>query len=105
VASLGAHRALVASAFWSRPAAGYRLHVHPTLLGRTAADRFPSRALAQSLRLAGPTPLSLTGSIRTSLRNQLRCHAEFAPHKPVWHLESWRPAVSYLSTVLHACNP
>ena len=57
------------------------------------------------MRLARPTPLRLTAAVTDSLRNQLRCHAAFAPHKPVWHLETWRPDVSYTATVLHACNP
>jgi hypothetical protein len=69
------------------------------------ADEHASRALAEAVRLARPTPLRLSAAVTDSLRKQLRCHASFAPHKPVWHLETWRPDVSYTSTVLHACNP
>jgi hypothetical protein len=87
------------------PPEGYRLQVHPTVFGRTVGDRHSARALQQSIRLALPTPIGLSGSVTESLRNQLRCHAAFAPDKPVWDLETWRPDVGYLSTVLHACNP
>lgn len=96
---------MVAASAWTHPADGFRLHVHPTVFGRTVADQHSARALGQAVRLARPTPLRLTTAVTDSLRNQLRCHAMFAPHKPVWNLEAWRPDVSYTSTVLHACNP
>jgi hypothetical protein len=95
---------MIAIASWSHSAQGYRLHVRPTLFGRTVADQHSFRALTQALRLARP-PLHLTAAVTDSLRNQLRCHAAFAPHKPAWNLEAWRPDVGYGSTVLHACNP
>lgn len=39
------------------------------------------------------------------LRDQFVCHAYFAPRKPVWHIEPWRPEIGYLATVAAACNP
>jgi Protein of unknown function (DUF2599) len=96
---------LVAGARWQRAARGYRLRVRPSDYGRNHALSAPPTALAQALAAARPTPLPLTASIRQALTNQLRCHAEFAPTKAGWNLETWRPDVSYEKTVLALCNP
>lgn len=96
---------LVRSARWTRTPQGYRLHVRPSRVGRQVAATHVARALAQSLRAGRPTPLSLSREVRGSLSNQLKCHAVFAPRKPLWNLEAWRPDVGYADTVLHACNP
>lgn len=39
------------------------------------------------------------------MRDQYVCHVFFAPDKPVWYLEPWRPDVGYGQTVLAGCNP
>jgi hypothetical protein len=96
---------LVAAARWTTADQGFRLHVRPSRYGRGHADRNPARALREALRLARPAPLKLTPSARRSLDNQLRCHAVFAPRKPLWNLESWRPDVGFVATVRRLCNP
>jgi len=96
---------LIEAASWSHPDAGYRLHVRPTLAGRLSTATRTGTALTESLRESGPAPLVLSPAQRNSLVNQLRWHAAFAPHKPVWNLETWRPDVGYGRTVLHLCNP
>jgi hypothetical protein len=97
--------ALVAASHWMHAAQGFRLVVRPNGDGRRQASRHASLALEQALRLAGRLPLHLTTAIRQSLDNQLRCHADFAPRKPLWDLESWRPNVGFAATVEHLCNP
>jgi hypothetical protein len=101
----GGSRALVAHASWSHTAAGYRLQVRPTVKGRLTAATHAATALSESLAEAGSIPQALTAAQRESLEDQLRCHAVFAPHKPVWNLETWRPDVGYPRTVLNLCNP
>jgi uncharacterized protein DUF2599 len=96
---------LIARAHWTHPRKGYRLIVRPSSFGRQHADAAPARALWQAVRDARPTPLRITNSIHQSLLNQLRCHTEFAPYKPTWDLEAWRPNVGYLKTVEAECNP
>lgn len=39
------------------------------------------------------------------LKDQYKCHVYNAPNKSKWNLDTWRPDVGYLKTVLHACNP
>jgi hypothetical protein len=96
---------LVASARWFPDGSGFQLRVRPAPAGRRSAAEAPGRALAEALTAARPTPLTLTRSVRQSLTNQLRCHANFAPRKPTWDLETWRPNVGYVQTVLALCNP
>ncbi len=77
----------------------------PSIYGRNYAPEAPATALAEALAAARPTPLHLTAVMRHSLLNQLRCHADFAPRKPLWDLEAWRPDVGYFRTVAAYCNP
>jgi hypothetical protein len=77
----------------------------PSIYGRNYAPEAVKTALAEALRAARPTPLKLTPTIRGSLYNQLRCHADFAPRKPLWDLEAWRPDIGYYRTVAALCNP
>jgi hypothetical protein len=65
----------------------------------------PAIVLAAAIHAAAPTPLRLSVTIRRSLLAQLRCHADFAPHKPSWDVEAWRPDVGYARTVFAECNP
>lgn len=96
---------LVASARWTHPVEGYRLHVTPTHAGRDRAKNHASRALSEAIQSAGTVPFTMTASIHDSLLNQLKCHAVFAPTKPHWNLEAWRPDVGYTATVEAFCNP
>ena len=42
---------------------------------------------------------------RPGMREQYACHVRFAPAKPAYYLEPWRPAQDYWRTVLEGCNP
>lgn len=96
---------LVSSARWVHEPEGYRLRVRPSIAGRNHAWQAVGQALSQALGAARPTPVRLSGAVRSSLREQLRCHAVFAPRKPTWDLEAWRPDVGYAATVRARCNP
>lgn len=96
---------LVTTASWQHTGQGFRLRVQPSRYGRAHAAAAPSTALRQALHAAAPAPLTLSPTIRHSLLSQLHCHAVFAAQKPRWDLESWRPDVGYVKTVLAACNP
>jgi hypothetical protein len=98
-------RSLIARAYWVHYPQGWRIRIMPSIYGRNHAPEAPRTALAEALRIARPTPLRLTQSVRASLLNQLRCHADFAPRKPLWDLEAWRPDVGYFKTVAAFCNP
>jgi len=98
-------RHLIAAAHWVHTPQGFRLIVRPSSHGREDANHEVGPALAQALKLGRPMPLTLTPAARQSLDNQLRCHADFAPDKPFWDLESWRPNVGFSATVLALCNP
>jgi hypothetical protein len=89
---------LVASAAWD----GGTLVVRPTQCGRRIARQRPGQVLAAAATAAAgavPPPNA------RSLRDQLRCHALFAPFKPDWNLEVERPAVSWPALIATACNP
>lgn len=77
----------------------------PSIYGRNHAPQAPAATLREALHLAGPRPLKLTFHIHHSLLNQLRCHADFAPRKPLWDLETWRPDVGFYQVVEALCNP
>jgi hypothetical protein len=96
---------LVTTAHWVHEPEGYRLRVRPSIAGRNHAWQAVPTTLAEALTAARPTPVRLTESVRLSLSEQLRCHAVFAPRKPLWDLEAWRPDVGYLETVRARCNP
>jgi Protein of unknown function (DUF2599) len=96
---------LVATSRWEQEPAGFRLYVQPTGYGRRHAHQAPRRTFDEALTSAGKAPLKLSASTRQSLFNQLRCHTVFARRKPTWNLETWRPDVGYLKTVLAQCNP
>jgi Protein of unknown function (DUF2599) len=96
---------LIVAAHWQPTSQGYRLHVSPSRYGRNHAIDSPPLALAEAIRAAQPTPFHISPTIRHALTDQLRCHAEFAPTKAQWDLESWRPDVGYLATVEALCNP
>lgn len=100
-----AQRPLVRGARWEQTTQGFRLRVRPSSYGRSHALSAPSRALTEAIAAAGRTRVRLTLTQRQAMTRQLQCHAEFAATKPRWDLESWRPDVSYTSTVLALCNP
>jgi hypothetical protein len=97
-------QALVSQARWVHYPEGWRLEVTPSIYGRNHSPEAVRETLAEALQLA-PPPLHLTHTMRRSLYNQLACHADFAPRKPLWDLESWRPNVGYYRTVEALCNP
>ena len=96
---------LVRRATWIDDPPGYQLVVKPSKYGRKHAASYGSRALKQALSFARPAPVKMTKDMHESLRNQLRCHAVFAPHKATWNLESFRPNVGYEQTVAASRNP
>ncbi len=74
-------------------------HVRPTRAGRLA-DR-------AELDLAWTQAVSRGVPDRAGLRQQFLCHplSVVARAKPTWDLESWRPVVGGMRTMLQACNP
>ena len=74
-------------------------HVRPTRAGRLAGRPQLDTAWRQAVARGVPD--------RANLRQQFLCHplSVVARAKPTWDLESWRPAVGGLRTMLAACNP
>jgi hypothetical protein len=97
-------RSLVSAVHWVHYPEGWRIEVIPSIYGRNHSPEAVGQTLAEALQLE-PVPLHLTHSMRRSLYNQLRCHADFAPRKAQWDLESWRPNVGYYRTIEALCNP
>jgi Protein of unknown function (DUF2599) len=93
-------RAPIARAVWTDEAQGSRLKVFPSRCGRRTAWLDPPSAFRDALAAGGRTPVH-----RRSLFEQFRCHAYFAPLKPSWNLEGWRPVVSPRRLVKALCNP
>ena len=89
-------RPLVDSATWS---AG-RLSVAPSSCGRHVAEKHPRRVFRAAIAAGGRG-----APHRRSLYRQFRCHVIFAPDKPRWNLEDWRPFVSWPQMILTGCNP
>jgi hypothetical protein len=87
---------LVRAASWSHG----RLTVVPTGCGRRTAFRRVDVAFREAIRKGGRG-----APHRRSLRRQLLCHAIFAAGKPEWHLEKWRPYVSWPRMIATRCNP
>ncbi len=74
-------------------------HVRPTRAGRLADRSELDTAWQQAVARGVPD--------RANLRQQFLCHplSLVARAKPTWDLETWRPAVGGLRTMLAACNP
>ncbi len=92
-------RAFIASVTPEVVPEGTVYHVRPTRAGRLA-DR-------AELDLAWTQAVSRGVPDRTGLRQQFLCHplSVVARAKPTWDLESWRPVVGGMRTMLQACNP
>jgi len=111
VSAVGPQRAdastrLIHAALWYDSPNGTMLIVIPTGTGVAEAGSHPQEALWDAVGMAGFRPYS--PQVYNSLLNQLRCHADFvtvvAPERD-WRLDTWRPDVGYLRTVLASCNP
>jgi len=89
-------RPFVDSATWN---AG-RLSVAPSACGRRVAERRPRRAFRAAIAAGAQGAPN-----RRSLYRQFRCHVVFAPAKPRWNLETWRPYVSWPQMIVTGCNP
>jgi hypothetical protein len=87
---------LVVSATWS---AG-RLSIAPSACGRRVAAKRPRRVFRAAIAAGGQGAPN-----RRSLYRQFECHVLFAPSKPRWNLEAWRPLVPWVQMVLTGCNP
>jgi hypothetical protein len=98
---------MISRAGWVRLTPGWRLVVVPSACGRSVASTRAAAAFRQAIELAAPPRGRPSGwdPHPGSLLEQFRCHAEFAPRKPSWDLEAWRPAVPWLVEVLDLCNP
>ena len=74
-------------------------HVRPTRAGRLADRSALDIAWTQAMAKGVPD--------RANLRQQFLCHplSVIARAKPTWDLESWRPTVGGVRTILAACNP
>lgn len=92
-------RDLVASQRWVVVGGRRTLEVTPRAWLRSWTGLVGARAAW--LEVAAEQP----DAARPGMWEQLRCHAQFAPAKSVWHLEPWRPAVGYAATVAALCNP
>lgn len=73
--------------------------VRPTRAGRIAGN--PELRIAWRQAVAAGVP------DRRGLHRQFLCHpmSIVARAKPTWDLESWRPTVGMVDTMLAACNP
>lgn len=73
--------------------------VRPTRAGRLADRAALDIAWEQAVTQGVPD--------RAGLRQQFLCHpmSVVARAKPTWDLESWRPTVGGIRTMIQACNP
>ena len=92
-------RTFIASVAVEHVPEGTVYHVRPTRAGRLADRSALDIAWTQATAKGVPS--------RANLRQQFLCHplSVIARAKPTWDLESWRPAVGGVRTMLAACNP
>lgn len=74
-------------------------HLRPTRAGRLADRDELSVAWRQAVRRGVPD--------QPGLRQQFLCHpmSVIARAKPTWDIETWRPTVGTIRTMVAACNP
>ena len=75
------------------------LEVDPGPPPRRSADAESARTAWEAIVAADPR------ADQPGMWEQFLCHAQFAISKKVWHLEPWRPAMTYPQTVAALCNP
>lgn len=94
-----ADRDFISSVVADAEAEGTVYHVRPTRAGRLADRGELDIAWTQAVARGVPD--------QAGLRQQFLCHplSVVARAKPTWDLESWRPAVGGIQTMLAACNP
>ena len=82
-----------------RFAEGVVFNVHPTRAGRVAVGDALDDAWREAVAKGVPD--------RAGLRQQFMCHpvSVVARAKQSWDLETWRPTVGLLRTMLNGCNP
>lgn len=92
-------RTYIASVVTEQVGEGAVYRVRPTRAGRLADRAELSVAWRQAVRQGVPD--------RPGLRQQFLCHplSVIARVKPTWDLETWRPTVGALRTMVAACNP
>lgn len=95
----GSERQFISSVTSSSEPEGMVFHVRPTRAGRLA-DR-------DELDIAWEQAVARGVPDQAGLRQQFLCHplSIVARGKPTWDLETWRPTVGGLRTMLAACNP
>jgi hypothetical protein len=90
----------IARATWVDEPQGARIMIFPSGCGRRTAWLAPRSAFRDALAAGGRDAVN-----RAALYQQFRCHTLFAPAKPSWNLESWRPHVSQRRLIESLCNP
>jgi len=94
---------LISSVVTREVAAGRELSVYTTAWWATARS-LPGQVVAlqvtDEFARITPNPWDTTGA-----RQQVSCHAWWAPYKNPWNIELWRPTVGEAATVSAACNP
>ena len=78
---------------------GIAYHVRPTRAGRLA--------IGEDLDLAWVEAVNKGVPDKSGLRQQFMCHplSIVARAKSSWDLETWRPSVGLVRTMLNGCNP
>ncbi|MFN8124956.1 MAG: DUF2599 domain-containing protein [Candidatus Nanopelagicales bacterium] len=99
VRSAAPHRTYIADVTAEQVPEGSVYHVRPTRSGRLADRDELSVAWRQAVHRGVPD--------QAGLRQQFLCHplSVIARAKPTWDLETWRPTVGALRTMMAACNP
>ncbi|MGH3783284.1 MAG: DUF2599 domain-containing protein [Pseudonocardiaceae bacterium] len=97
---------LIQNASWERHRDGWTLMVTPTSWARKnffnpqVGDAGWAELYSKYKDKGRGIHVNLNG-----MKDQFRCHAEFASQKPTWDLEEWRRDVGYVKTVNEECNP
>lgn len=95
----GGGRRYIAQVTTHEEAEGLVYQVRPTRAGRAASRDELDIAWKQAVRKGVPD--------RRGLRQQFLCHplSVVARTKPTWDLETYRPTVGLVRTMLAGCNP
>lgn len=89
----------IESATWAEVDGRARLVVVPTEAGRVWVSHEHALVVWRDVVALAP------GADTAGMQEQFECHAQFAPRKPEFNVEPWRPAVPYRDVVAAACNP
>jgi Protein of unknown function (DUF2599) len=98
---------LISSASWVWHSEGWTLQVTPTSWQRFWNGYWPGSAGWDEL-YAKYRDRGLNTNL-AGMRDQYICYVQivsvYAPNKPTWNLDEWRPNVGYAQTVNSSCNP